>query len=307
MYYFASILIHHVINSTGWYPALDETNQMKYAYFTILLGKNSSSSNGCRLKSVFFFKARFHILHFSNSTVLFTKLTGRHYTKYRFSTDIASNTLIGGKGGAGPSLVHTTLEGPMEYGFKVYMGSYMISDGFCFMVTWTIFKNHLSEVDLGDRSTPTVHICWFSLFCEVWGPAWTKFHWNSIWLRAWSYVTSSYSWNPWPHYMVLEVYWDGLWTLSLGSNSQFHGHNSWLVCEVAHNVGHNNICRTHHNSHHHTKSNQNNFWWIGWKLELRTYDVLMNGKANNDTKTSPIAATPPNLLSCQFSTHLNLL
>ena len=28
------------------------------------------------------------------------------------------------------------------------------------------------------------------------------------------------------------VLWDGLWTLSLGL-SQFHGHSSWLVCEVA--------------------------------------------------------------------------
>ena len=32
--------------------------------------------------------------------------------------------------------------------------------------------------------------------------------------------------------MVLEVWWDSLWTLSFGF-SQFHGHNSWLVCEAA--------------------------------------------------------------------------
>ena len=36
-------------------------------------------------------KHRFHILHFPNSTGLFTKPTGRHYTKYRFSSDIAVN------------------------------------------------------------------------------------------------------------------------------------------------------------------------------------------------------------------------
>ena len=36
-----------------------------------------------------------------------TRLNARdHYT---------SSTLIGGKGGAGPSLLHTTLEGPTEY------------------------------------------------------------------------------------------------------------------------------------------------------------------------------------------------
>ena len=31
---------------------------------------------------------------------------------------------------------------------KVYMDSYMASNGSCFMVTWTIFKNHLLEVGL---------------------------------------------------------------------------------------------------------------------------------------------------------------
>jgi hypothetical protein len=30
----------------------------------------------------------------------------------------------------------------------------------------------------------------------------------------------------------LEVFWDGLWTLSFGL-SQFHGHGIWLVSEVA--------------------------------------------------------------------------
>ena len=38
--------------------------------------------------------------------------------------------------------------------------------------------------------------------------------------------------DPWPHYVILEVCWGGLWTLSFGL-SQFHGHGSWLVCEVA--------------------------------------------------------------------------
>jgi len=32
--------------------------------------------------------------------------------------------------------------------------------------------------------------------------------------------------------MILEVSWDGLWTLSFGF-SQFHGYRSWLMCEVA--------------------------------------------------------------------------
>ena len=32
--------------------------------------------------------------------------------------------------------------------------------------------------------------------------------------------------------MILEVCWDGLYTLSIGL-SQFHGYGSWHVCEVA--------------------------------------------------------------------------
>jgi hypothetical protein len=31
--------------------------------------------------------------------------------------------------------------------------------------------------------------------------------------------------------MILEMSWDGLWTLSFGL-SQFPGHGPWLVCEV---------------------------------------------------------------------------
>ena len=36
----------------------------------------------------------------------------------------------------------------MQDGCKVYMDSTMASNGSCFMVTWTIFKNHLLEVGL---------------------------------------------------------------------------------------------------------------------------------------------------------------
>jgi hypothetical protein len=36
----------------------------------------------------------------------------------------------------------------MQDGCKVYMGSYMVSNGSCFMVTWTVFKTHLLEVGL---------------------------------------------------------------------------------------------------------------------------------------------------------------
>jgi hypothetical protein len=36
----------------------------------------------------------------------------------------------------------------MEDGCKVYMDSYMASNGSCFMVTWMIIKNHLLEGSL---------------------------------------------------------------------------------------------------------------------------------------------------------------
>ena len=36
-------------------------------------------------------------------------------TRLRARDHYASSTLIGGKGGAGPTSLHTTLEGPTEY------------------------------------------------------------------------------------------------------------------------------------------------------------------------------------------------
>ena len=37
------------------------------------------------------------------------------HTRLRACDHYTSSTLIGGKGGAGPSSLHTTLEGPTEY------------------------------------------------------------------------------------------------------------------------------------------------------------------------------------------------
>ena len=36
----------------------------------------------------------------------------------------------------------------IQDGFKVYMASFMTSDGSCFMVTWIIFEKHPLEVGL---------------------------------------------------------------------------------------------------------------------------------------------------------------
>ena len=79
--------------------------------------------------------------------------------------------------------------------------------------------------------TLTSHNCWLILFYHVWGPIWIETHWNSIRLTArdiWLHTTLE---GPWPHYMILEVCWDGPWTLYFGL-SQFPDHGFWLVCEV---------------------------------------------------------------------------
>ena len=47
----------------------------------------------------------------------------------------------------------------------------------------------------GDHGTPNAHNRWFILFYHVWGPAWIEIHWNSIWLRVRSHMTSHYTWG----------------------------------------------------------------------------------------------------------------
>jgi hypothetical protein len=116
------------------------------------------------------------------------------------------------------------------------MYSYMASHGSCFMLTWTIFKNYLLKVGLTQNrktiSLRTDYNCWFILFYHAWGPMWIEIHSNQRLVEGpchiWLHTTLE---DPWPHIMILEVCWDGLWTLSFGL-SQFHGRGSWIVCEV---------------------------------------------------------------------------
>jgi hypothetical protein len=122
-----------------------------------------------------------------------------------------SSTLVGGNCGAGPtSRLHTTmLEGPtdrvsmwMQYdGCKVYMDSYLRG------IERIVFHGHLDyfqKPPLGGRpntkssqnhGTTNVDKRWFILFCRVWGPTWIEIHWNSMWLRAQSQMTSHYTWG----------------------------------------------------------------------------------------------------------------
>ena len=71
---------------------------------------------------------------------------------------------------------------------------------------WIMFHGHLDcsqkpplggrpNTKPGDRSTPNIHNHWFILCYHVWGLAWIKINWNSMWLKAWSHVTSHYTWG----------------------------------------------------------------------------------------------------------------
>ena len=111
--------------------------------------------------------------------------------------------------------------------------------------TWITSRGHLDyfqkpplgsrpNTKPGDRGTPNAHNCWFILVYHVWGPTWVEIHWTSIWLRVRSHMASTLHLKirEYNNYMILKVCCDGLWTMSFGL-SQFHGHGSWLVCEVA--------------------------------------------------------------------------
>ena len=123
----------------------------------------------------------------------------------------------------------------MQDGCKVYMDSYMASNGPCFMVTLLFSKTPFGgrpNAKPGDQGPPNAHNRWSVLFYHVWGPAWIKIHWNSIWLRAQSHIASHCTWRS-----VTTLHDIGgvlgrpldtfLWALTI------HGHGSWLVCEVA--------------------------------------------------------------------------
>ena len=78
------------------------------------------------------------------------------------------------------------------------MHSYMTSNGSCFVVTWTIFKNHLLEVGQHKTKRPWHFECsppFFILFYHVWESPKIERHWNSIWLRAQLDMASQYTWD----------------------------------------------------------------------------------------------------------------
>ena len=87
----------------------------------------------------------------------------------------------------------------MPYGCKVYVASYMASNGSCFMITWISLKKYLLDLGLTPKTRRPWHyecsqpLIYYSY--HVQGHAWIEIHWNSIWLRARSHVTSQYTWG----------------------------------------------------------------------------------------------------------------
>ena len=106
----------------------------------------------------------------------------------------------------------------MQDGCKVYMESYMASNGPCFTVTWTVFKNHLLEVGLTQRpwhSECSQLLVYYILSC-------VRTRLNRNLLKHHLVEGPNHKWlhttleDRWPHYMILEVCWDGLCTISFG-------------------------------------------------------------------------------------------
>jgi hypothetical protein len=141
-----------------------------------------------------------------------------------------SSTLIGGKGGVGPSSLHITLKGPTEFVNARWIKRL---HGFLHGIEWIMLHGHLDyfhktifEVGLTQNRRP-----WHPELSQPWkcsisscrGPACMKYIEIAFGRRSchiWLRTTLE---GPWPHSMILEVCWDGLWTLSFGL-SQFHGH-----------------------------------------------------------------------------------
>ena len=92
-------------------------------------------------------------------------LRATSHTRLRARDHCTSSTLIGGKGGARQSSIHSVLEGPMEYVNASWMCSL---HGFIHGIEWIIFHGHSDHLQKpphegrpnikpGDRGTPNAH------------------------------------------------------------------------------------------------------------------------------------------------------
>ena len=99
----------------------------------------------------------------------------------------------------------------MQDGYKVYIDSYMASNGSCFMVTWIIFWNHLLEVGVTqNQEITTLRMFTNADLFYIIMVLRARMNRNSLieitfgWGRGhiWLHTTLE---NPWPYYMILEV------------------------------------------------------------------------------------------------------
>ena len=118
----------------------------------------------------------------------------------------------------------------MQDGCKVYLDTYMASSGSWSRGQVDNFQNPprrgRPNTKPGYHGTLNAHNRWFIIFYHVWGPSWIFIEGPvpydfTLHLRVVDHTT-----------WFLEVSWDCLWMLTFGL-SQFHGHSSWLMCEVA--------------------------------------------------------------------------
>ena len=160
--------------------------------------------------------------------------------RLRARDQCTSNTLIGGKGKAGASsLLHTTLEGAMEWvceckmhGKSTWISMWHRMDE----VAWSLDRfqktslGGRSNTKLGDHGSPNVpnHYL-FLLVYHGGGPAWTKIHRNSICLRAQSRMNLDGTWGSVTSLHDFGGVLIGPWTLLFGL-TQFQTISwSWLL------------------------------------------------------------------------------
>ena len=122
--------------------------------------------------------------------------------------------------GPGHIWLHATLEGPWPHYMILEVCCDQWSGRFLGIITgWdpSVCKSNRSHVDI-------LRFSFIELECILYNPL----KWLVIFLQS-STSTGSFVTNCW---FSPIIGWDGLWPVSIGL-SQFHGHGSWLTCEVA--------------------------------------------------------------------------
>ena len=89
--------------------------------------------------------------------------------------------------------------------WSMWMQRWMLSlHGILHGIQWIMSHGHSNyfqkpplggrpNTKLDDHGTPNTHNHWSILFHHAWGSAWREIHWNGIWLRARSHMTSHYT------------------------------------------------------------------------------------------------------------------